>query len=221
MSKKFIFWDLDGTLGFFEGILALMKGEEPQSHTKSEFGIRFGIKTALPLLTTKGYTHVITSLAKSDYVTNVLRLTGLQPFFQRVFCGDTGLFQSGSGKVYLGVLKGLDLSVETAKDDVIIIGDSAGDKPLDLPGTVFILDPFSAFNDAGLLVSIIDKLEQTNGKSFYEAFQTLYTSSSRSLGGNIPAILEKNSEWGREIPTISITAGRGIKRELLRFPERL
>ena len=120
-----ICWDLDDTLGDFSG---LENGNGP-------FQVREGIPELLEECKCRGLINVLTTNATLEYAKRALQKSGLAPYFTHIF--DRRIVMEWQGKKYRQV------QVELAcEDELIIIGNSLWDKPLDV-NEIFILDTTS------------------------------------------------------------------------------
>ena len=91
-----IVWDLDRTLGVFDGLEKLRAVNE-----RAQVELRPGIGASLDRLSREGFSHTVLTLATPDYAELALRGTGLRHHFLEVACqgqrpkGDVeGIFRS-------------------------------------------------------------------------------------------------------------------------------
>jgi hypothetical protein len=177
MTNKTIFWDMDYTLGSFGQIAYEMEGRKIPDYLP-DFGLRPGIEELLSELSGKGYKQYITSSASGDYVAEVLKRTGINKYFDKIYSREDidGLY---SPKDYKHILNELNISLINAEDNTIIIGDREGDIPSDINDVVTILDKFHFMRNASLTRIMINMLEENGQGSFNKGFQELYAKSKK------------------------------------------
>jgi len=111
---KIMCWDLDGLL--------IGNGKENLS------------EPALQGLWTDGFTNVVTTASPADYAEAELRKRELHHYINQVY----GEILSGEGKMYLPVAANAGLHPVEHCSNLVVIGNSMGDIPVDI-SAVFIL----------------------------------------------------------------------------------
>lgn len=174
-ERKVICWDLDGTLGqFYSVAVDLGLINEPELKRRFPLGIRFGIKPLLESLMLRGFSNVVTTSADLYYAEEALRRTGLNECFEKVYDGNIVHFDFTKDKFYQPVASYYEMSEDEAVRDMLIIGDSPGDRPGDLLNAVFIFDIQAYRHDATRLGVLIDRFLAEGYGSFRQGFDALY-----------------------------------------------
>lgn len=222
-NKKVICWDLDETLGSFRRIGYELAGKNIPDLEKP-ISLRSGITELLSQLSSEGFLHFVTTSGTSDYAKEALRRTGLIGHFQEVFGRDVvSTDDEGTeyyeGKLYRPVADHIGLSDEQALSNMIVIGDAAGDKPLDLDGLVFVEHRNCHYTDSSVTYRILKKLEELGNGNFKKGFEKMfqdgqldkkeiqgYTFERRryDIGNGVTLELEFRSNYGNNVvPTIT------------------
>lgn len=170
-SKKVICWDLDETLGSFRRIGYELAGVNVPQFERP-VSLKHGIIELLSDLSSQGYLHFVTTAGSFDYANEALKRTGLINQFQKVFGRDD--ISTEIGKQYRPVIKNLNLSDEEAVSNVIIIGDSPKDKPIDLDGLVFVEHTYCLYTDSSVTAMILKKLNELGNNNFKRGFEKMY-----------------------------------------------
>jgi hypothetical protein len=183
MNNKTIFWDMDGTLGFFEHLAYKETLNKIPDYLGVDFGLKSGIEELLTKLSDEGFTHHITTAATSDYAIEALSITGIDKYFNKLFtretlCGEYGFGYVGP-KNYNYPLKEIQIDLEQAKSDVIIIGDSTKDIPFNNDKIVSIIDYNNFTRSSVLLDKIIHLLLKEGDNDFNKGFHKIYSNSEK------------------------------------------
>jgi hypothetical protein len=182
MNNKIIFWDMDETLGFFrhfpdyDDISAV-----PEQSKKS--GLKGGIDGLLSELSSDGFTHYVTTSGMRSYTDIALNATGIMKHFSKVYamediCPYLGLGYYGD-KNYMIPLKDLDINVEKAGSDVLIIGNSTDDVPYNIRDIVSIIDENNWLRESELTEKMIYLLIDKGDGDFNKGFHKLYDESEK------------------------------------------
>lgn len=180
MDNKVIFWDMDKTLGFFEQLYyGNLANIVPECIT-NPFGLKEGIEDLLNQTASAGLTHYVTTSAKRDYAIKVLKNTDIEKYFRKVFtrkelCGVLGI----GHKNYAIPIEDIGLSLENAKSDVLIIGNSTNDVPNKDYGIVSIIDKHQWMRNSELTKKMIHLLIDNGNGDFNKGFNELYANSEK------------------------------------------
>ena len=150
MKSRFIFWDLDETLGYFR----------PGRKTET----LKGIGPMLEKLQKEGCMHIVTTFAPTSYAESGLRKAGVRGMFDAVF-GDDILDPALYNKQYARITERLGIAREDAAHDVMVVGNTERDIPGDL-NLVTILHPGALMYSAEVLGSVISRLSPMD--SFFD-----------------------------------------------------
>ena len=167
--RRTLLWDLDHTVGDFRGMRTGVLNPEVAEPIK----LRYGMHELLNELSEEnGYRHFITSSANLGYIGEALRKTHLDRKFSEVYGNDT-VRQTATGKHYKEIVKGV--SAEEIQANMLVIGDSDRDKPLDVGGMVFLELGLSEEPVEALVIReiVTNILENGDGK-FADGFKALY-----------------------------------------------
>lgn len=140
-----IVWDLDRTLGVFDGLARMRDAATPV-----EVELRPGIGRALERLTAEGFAHTVLSLATLDYAELALRGAGLRRHFLEV----AGPRQRAKGDAQgIGTSYGIPEAERPAR--MLFVGDQLQiDAPLDRR-VLLHLEPHALRRPAARLVELV------------------------------------------------------------------
>jgi len=177
-DKKAICWDLDETLGSFRRICYELNNEEVPSFLKDVF-LKPGLEDLLEKLSEEDYLHFVTSSGSLVYVEEVLGRMGIKDWFEKIYGAEN--LKTRGGKYYLPIVDYLGFSKEKTKSDLMIIGNSKGDKPLDLQGVVF-MEYWKCYEEPSeIIYSILKELNGLGDSNFNKGFEKMYNSSQEIL----------------------------------------
>ena len=169
-EPKGILWDLDQTVGDFRGypISKMGEGEAPP------LALRYGMADLLDDLSPEsGFFHIITSSNGLGTIGEILRRVHLDKKFKTIYGKDE--VDAGEGKKYLPVGRDLQYSHEKMRTNLLVIGDSNHDKPVDIGGLVFMELPLNL--DALVAREIVTSLLEAGDGNFKAGYENLYNSS--------------------------------------------
>ena len=183
MNNKIIFWDMDETLGFFRHFADYEKLEEVPKNLASKNLLKNGIEELLQELSADGFTHYITTSGIEEYAQIALNATGIRKYFNNVYarkklCPELGFGYYGD-KDYTVPLKDMGISIERAKSDVLIIGNSKSDVPFNIKEIVSIIDTMNWQHRAELTKKLIYILTDKGSGDFNQGFHKLYSESKK------------------------------------------
>jgi hypothetical protein len=220
--KKVIAWDRDRTLGRFSILSRLLAGiPESEIPDNIDEGLKPGIKKLLSDLIENGFEHYVVTSAGKELAQPILKISGLEGFFQKQFAGSDCLTYEPIGiwdapdKLYSPVIEHSGLTPNQAKDNLLIIGDQDLDKPHDLEGVVFIEHPQGYRFHSYVLRSIIGALLKRGNESLGRGFENMYETSKKKssrpapyykidFGGGIEIKLGYRTNPIGNVPTITI-----------------
>jgi len=158
-----IVWDLDRTLGVFDGLEKLRAVNE-----RAQVELRPGIAAALDRLSREGFSHTVLTLATPDYAELALRGTGLRHHFLEVACQG----QRPKGDVEgIGETLGIPEAERPAR--MVFIGDHVlFDAPQD-PRVVLHLEPNAVRRGADQAADLVLKLRELGDGSLRAGFDDL------------------------------------------------
>ncbi len=136
---KVISWDLDKTL---------INNGHAEELTKD----------ALESLCNGGFINIVTTASPKDYAYKELSQRGLNKYINKIY----GELLSGEGKSYFSVAVDIGLKNEECFSNLIIVGDSLGDIPVDLIA-VFVLS-----KNPQKVAKVIRELDKNN--NFIEGY---------------------------------------------------
>ncbi len=168
-QKRTLLWDLDDTIGDFRGMRTGLLNPDLAQPIK----LRYGMHELLNEFSeANGYQHYITSSAGLGHIGEALRRTHLDGKFTKIFGRDT-VKQTAHGKHYKEIVKGS--SAEERQGQMLIIGDSDRDKPMDVGGMVFMeLGVSDAPHEALVIREIITSILDKGDGNFRNGFKALY-----------------------------------------------
>ncbi len=174
---KNIFWDMDGTLGFFEQIYYWMNNLQPPEYMLKSINIREGIEGLLEELNNKGFHQYVTTSAAEDYATEVMNRTNLNKYFKKIYAREqiSGIYSNP--KKYDKVIT--ENNITNASSDVLIIGNSLSDIPRPHNNIVSIIDLNSWVHNSELAKNIIDLLMKNGDGDFNKGFFKLYETAEK------------------------------------------
>lgn len=114
-------------------------------------------------------------LATSDsdaYAERVAKAVKIDGFLKRVWGVPV---DPKRGKHYQRILSDMQMTPSEAAARMILTGDSDRDRPADLPGLVFIYDPYGEEHDAEVHKIVAGRLYKEGTGSFVEGFRRLKT----------------------------------------------
>jgi hypothetical protein len=162
-KPRIIVWDLDGTLGRFEGLNG--RGDSPEPIAVQ---VRPHLRDCLERLAAVGFRHSLLTLATPFYAELVLHGLGLRDLFVRV----EGLGQRGKGDA-AGLAREFDIAEADRPHQMLFVGDHPlHDEPRD-PRVVFHLEPFGLTRSARDLAALVSVLLELGGGSLAEGFAAL------------------------------------------------
>jgi hypothetical protein len=163
VTPHVIVWDLDLTLGRFDGLVRRQDGAEPVP-----VAVRPHLAEALAALGTAGFRHALLTLATPLYADLALRGTGLRDHFTLV----EGLGQRGKGDA-VGVGAALGVAEADLPHRLLFVGDHpVNDEPRD-PRVLFHLEVFAMSRSAKDLAALALALRDLGGGSLREGFEEL------------------------------------------------
>jgi hypothetical protein len=163
-----IVWDLDRTLGVFDGL-------EHVRDPGLEISVllRPGIDAALCELSRAGFAHSVLTLATPDYAELALRGTGLRHHFLEVAC--QGQRPKGDAE---GIAATFGLPFDELGDRLLFVGDHVLlDVPQD-PRVVFHLEAYALRRPAAELVALVLALRERGKGSIRAGFDAIAAGSS-------------------------------------------
>jgi hypothetical protein len=165
-----IVWDLDRTLGVFEGLERVNDTAVPV-----EVELRPGIGRALERLGDAGFAHTVLTLATPDYAELALRGSGLRGHFLEV--GAQGQRQKGDAE---GIARTFGIPEAERPARMLFVGDHVlFDVPQD-PRILFHLEPHVLRRPAAELVELVLALREQGQGSLRAGFDQL---APRDLAG--------------------------------------
>lgn len=158
-----IVWDLDRTLGVFDGLERLRTLTD-----RIEVSLRAGIGDALDRLSEEGFSHTVLTLATPDYAELALRGTGLRHHFLEVAC--QGQRAKGDAE---GIARTLGMELEALPARMLFVGDHVlFDAPQD-SRVVFHLEPYALRRPAARLVELVLELREAGEGSLRAGFEAM------------------------------------------------
>jgi hypothetical protein len=162
-SPYFIVWDLDRTLGVFDGLERLRDPAAPM-----QVELRPGIGAALAELSAAGFVHTVLTMATPDYAELALRGAGLRGHFVEVACQG----QRPKGDVE-GIARTHGLPEAELPARMLFVGDHVlFDAPQDAR-VLFHLEPHVLHQPASRLVALVLALRERGGGSLRAGFDHL------------------------------------------------
>jgi len=234
-KPKAICWDMDGTLGLFDSVQLLMEGTSvPPDMEKvvRPLSIRYKLREALQELRGMGIVHYVTTSAPKEIADAAVSMAGISGFFEGIFGNGTVNGIGGRCKRYMPVAEDLGYSMEEAVANMVVVGDGVADKPSDLDGLVFILQPSGAYHDAFVPMEIVKKLLEAGKGHFKRGFDFLYETANQEernrrvdLGNGIKFDVNYTSRTFEDfmgelvVPTITCLPAEGyrMKPEVITF----
>lgn len=181
-ESKYLFWDLEETVGKFEATKYLLTQDNRLSPMRADVK-REGIEKLLTELLGRNYKHILTTGLATDLGEQILQKAGLVSYFQHIF-GQEKVTTDIPGKCYRPVIEDLGIDEGTALRRCLVIGDLDGDCPVDNLPLVFLREPQGVSNGIEPLKSVIHLLEITNPNDFSQAFTTIFTNAPESPGSS-------------------------------------
>lgn len=180
--NSIICWDLDETVGYFRKLT----GPESLPYFLTKPGIRIFLKE----LSNRNYVNVLTTAAGISYALRALEIAELKDFFTEVF-DECSVRQTSDGKCYQAILKRFGLSPLWASEHMLVIGDRAEDKPVDVPNVVFVEHPEGYRCNCFPVQTILSHLE-SGAAGFFGGFQRLF---------------ERSGDWKSEDDSVTFRLG--------------
>lgn len=224
MEGRYIFWDLDDTLGDFRRIAYAMQGNLLSALLKDAV-TTYNIRNLLTEFATRNEQYITTGGVET-YAREALRIAKLDSYFKEIYARDT-VIPSAYGKHYLPVVSDIGIPLYELSDKVIIIGDAPGDAPADIEGLVFVQWHHPVKTDAFVVKTALEGLLEAGEGSFLEGFKTLHaiapTDGREEFYERRPYILTpdlslllsfRETELGDPtVPYVEIVTSRSIRRE--------
>ena len=155
-----IVWDLDRTLGVFDGLEQLRDPATPM-----QVELRPGIGAALSELSAAGFVHTVLTMATPDYAELALRGTGLRHHFVEVACHGQRPKGDALGIAHTHGLPEADLPAR-----MLFVGDHVlFDAPQDAR-VLFHLEPHVLHQPASRLVELVLELRERGGGALRAGF---------------------------------------------------
>lgn len=172
ITSPVICWDLDDTLGSFGWSCQ----DQDQERTPSAL-LRYGVADLLRNFSEEsGYLQAVTTGATLQRANDVLEKTGLLHHFEWVFGRETvGIL----GKRYRPVVETLGLSDEDMRANMIVIGDSSLDEPMDTD--LVFLHVNSLNMEALVICKIVTTLLEKGEGHFRNGFEMLYQEATPTV----------------------------------------
>jgi hypothetical protein len=162
-SPYLIVWDLDRTLGVFDGLERLLDPATPM-----QVELRPGIGAALSELSAAGFAHTVLTMATPDYAELALRGSGLRGHFAEVAC--QGQRPKGDAE---GIARTHGLPEAELPARMLFVGDHVlFDAPQDAR-VLFHLEPHVLHQPASRLVALVLELRERGGGSLRAGFDQL------------------------------------------------